>query len=44
MIMVHLEHTGKPFTTLLNLVKVAKSHTSVNLGIEFPNVLKNFGI
>ena len=29
---------------LLDLVEVAKSHTGVNLGIEFVNVVKNFGI
>jgi hypothetical protein len=29
---------------LLDLVEVAKSHTGVNLGITFVNVLKNFGI
>jgi hypothetical protein len=29
---------------LLNLVKVAKSHMGVNLGIAFMNVLKNFGV
>jgi hypothetical protein len=44
MIMVHFEHMGKLFATLLELVKVAKSHTGVNLGIAFSTVLKNFGI
>jgi hypothetical protein len=29
---------------LLDLVKVAKSHMGVNLGIAFMNVLKNFGV
>jgi hypothetical protein len=42
--MVHFEHEGKPFATLLDLVEVAKSHTGVNLGIAFSTVLKNFGI
>lgn len=42
--MVHFECTGKPFTMLLDLIKVAKSHTSMNLGIAFVNVLKKFGI
>jgi hypothetical protein len=42
--MVHLECASKPFTMLLDLVEVAMSHTGVNLGITFINVLKNFGI
>jgi len=29
---------------LLDLVEVAESHTGVNLGIAFVNVLKNFGM
>jgi hypothetical protein len=29
---------------LLDLVKVAESHTGVNLGIAFVNVLKTFGV
>lgn len=29
---------------LLDLIEVAKSHTGVNLGIAFMNVLKNFGV
>jgi len=41
---VHFERAGKPFSMLLDLVEVAESHTGVNLGIAFINVLKNFGI
>ena len=41
---VHLECDGKPYSMLLNLVEVAESHTGVNLGITFVNVLRNFGI
>jgi len=29
---------------LLDLVEVAESHTGVNLGIAFTNILKNFRI
>jgi hypothetical protein len=43
-ITVHLKHASKPFTMLLDLVEVAKLHTSVNLETAFVNVLKNFGI
>lgn len=43
-ITVHFEHTGKLFSMLLDLLEVAESHTGVNLGITFANVLKNFGI
>jgi hypothetical protein len=43
-IMVHHELAGKPCMMLLDLVKVAKSHTGVNLGITFASVLKTFGI
>ena len=41
---VHFERAGKPFSMLLDLVEVAESHTGVNLGIAFANVLKAFGI
>ena len=41
---VHFERAGKLFSMLLDLVEVAESHTGVNLGITFANVLKNFGI
>jgi len=43
-ITVHLERAGQPFKMLLDLVEVAKSHTGVNLGIAFVNVLKTFGV
>lgn len=43
-ITVHLEHAGQPLSMLLDLVEVAKSHTGVNLGIAFVNVLKTFGM
>ena len=43
-ITVHFERDGGPFSMLLDLVEVAESHTGVNLGIAFTNVLKNFGI
>lgn len=41
---VHFERAGKPFAMLLDLVEVAESHTGVNLGTAFANVLKKFGI
>ena len=43
-ITVHFEHSGQPFSMLLDLVEVAVSHTGVNLGIAFMTVLKTFGI
>jgi hypothetical protein len=42
--MVHFERAGKPFSMLLDLVKVAESHTRVNLAIAFATVLRNFGV
>jgi len=41
---VHFERAGKPFLMLLDLVEAAHSHTGVNLGTAFLNVLKTFGI
>ena len=41
---IHFECAGKPFSMLLDIVEVAESHTGVNLGIAFTNVLKNFSI
>jgi hypothetical protein len=38
------EHDERPLSMLLNLVEVTESHTGVNLGIAFMNVLKKFGI
>jgi hypothetical protein len=43
-ITVHLEHAGKPFMMLLDLVEMAKSHTGVNLGTTFASILKTFSI
>ena len=43
-ITVHLECAGQPLLMLLDLIEVAKSHTGVNLGIAFVNVLKTFGM
>jgi hypothetical protein len=43
-ITVHLERKGHPLTMILDLIEVAESHTGVNLGTAFVNVLKNFGI
>jgi len=43
-ITVHFEWDGGPFSMLLDLVEVAESHTGMNLGIAFTNILKNFGI
>ena len=43
-ITVHFEHNGAPMSMLLNLVEVAKSHSSVNLASAFANVLNDFGI
>ena len=43
-ITVHLERSGKPFQMLLDLVEVPQSHTGVNLGIAFMDVLNKFGI
>ena len=41
---VHMEHNGKPLSTLLDVVKVLKSHSGVNLAIMFAEVLQTFGI
>ena len=43
-ITVHLEHDGKPMAWLLDIVEVPKSHTGVNLALEFTKVLNDFGI
>ena len=43
-IMVHLEHKGEPISLLLDIVEVAKSHTSVNLAVAFAKILEDFGI
>jgi hypothetical protein len=44
MITVHFECSGKPFSLLLDLVEVAKSHTGVTLAIAFATVLKTFDV
>jgi len=41
---VHLERAGKPLLMILDLVEVATSHTGVNLGTAFVNVLESFGV
>jgi len=43
-IMVHFEHEGAPVFMLLDLIKVARSHPSVNLAEAFVNILDEFGI
>jgi hypothetical protein len=41
---IHFEHEGTPISMLLDLVKVAKSHSGVNLAEAFAKVLEDFGI
>ena len=41
---VYFERAGKLFLMLLDLVEATHSHTGVNLGTAFLNVLKTFGI
>ena len=43
-ITVHLEQNGVPICLLLDIVEVARSHTGINLAIEFAAVLEDFGI
>jgi hypothetical protein len=43
-ITVHLEHSGKPLSMLLDVVGVPKSHSGANLAIVFAKVLQTFGI
>jgi hypothetical protein len=43
-ITIHLEQSGKPFSMLLDLIEVPKSHTGSNLALAFVKVLKDFGI
>ena len=43
-ITVHFEHNGALMSMLLDLVKVTKSHSGVNLATVFANVLNDFGI
>jgi hypothetical protein len=41
---VHLERNGEPFSMLLDLVEVGKSHSGKNLAEAFVKVLKDFGV
>ena len=41
---VHFEQNGEPICLLLDLVKVAMSHSSVNLASAFVKILADFGI
>lgn len=41
---VHFEQNGEPICLLLNLVKVAMSHSSMNLASAFVKILADFGI
>ena len=41
---VHFERDGDPISMLLDIVKVAKSHSGVNLAEAFAKVLEEFGI
>ena len=43
-ITVHLEYQGEPLSMLLDIVKVAKSHTGVNLAAAFAKILEDYGI
>lgn len=39
-----MEHNGEPFSMLLDLVEVAKSHSGKNLAEAFEKVLQDFGV
>ena len=41
---VHLEQNGELMSFLLDLVEVAKLHSSMNLATAFAKVLEDFGI
>ena len=41
---VHMEHRGEPFSMLLDLLEVAKSHSGKNLADAFEKTLKDFGL
>ncbi|KAF9550315.1 hypothetical protein CPC08DRAFT_793341 [Agrocybe pediades] len=43
-VMVHFEHDGAPVCLILDIIKVAKLHTGVNLVVAFADILKKFGI
>ena len=42
--MVSFEINGVPYTMLLDIVKVAKSHSGINLAAAFAKILDDFGI
>jgi len=41
---VHIEHAGKMFAFLLDIVEVPHSHTGTALAKAFQNMLKTFGL
>ena len=43
-ITIHFEHEGNSIAMLLDLVEIAKSHSSMNLVATFAEVLEEFGI
>ena len=43
-ITVHLEYQGEPLSMLLDIVEVAKSHTSINLAAAFAKILEDYRI
>ena len=43
-ITVHLEHKGELISMLLDIVKVEKSHTGINLTAAFAKILEDYGI
>lgn len=43
-ITVHLKQSGKPLVMLLNIVKVPRSHTGLNLALAFVKVLEDLAL
>ncbi|KAG2740801.1 hypothetical protein P692DRAFT_20641888, partial [Suillus brevipes Sb2] len=41
---VHFVQDGQPFSLVLDVVEVAKSHSGINLAEAFANILQDFGI
>jgi HD superfamily phosphodiesterase len=41
---VHFEQQGEPMCLLFDIVKLAKSHSGINLARAFANILKDYGI
>ena len=41
---VHFEHDSAPMRMVLDVVKLAKSHSGVNLTVIFADLLKSFGV